>query len=56
MTALVLGALGGCTAKPAPSPPPIRVGTKNFTEQLILGELMAQLIEAETDFPVERRF
>jgi len=28
----------------------IRIGTKNFTEQLILGELMAQLIEAHTDY------
>lgn len=34
----------------------VRVGTKNFTEQLILGELMAQLIEARTDLRVERRF
>lgn len=34
----------------------IAVGSKNFTEQLILGELMAQLIEAHTDLRVERRF
>ena len=34
----------------------VRIGTKNFTEQLILGELMAQLIEARTDLRVERRF
>jgi len=34
----------------------VRIGTKNFTEQLILGELMAQLIEAHTDLRVERRF
>lgn len=34
----------------------IRIATKNFTEQLILGELMAQLIEAKTDFIVKRRF
>jgi osmoprotectant transport system substrate-binding protein len=32
------------------------VGSKNFTEQLILGELFAQLIEARTHLPVERRF
>jgi len=36
--------------------PTVRIGTKNFTEQLILGELMAQLIEARTDLSVERRF
>jgi len=34
----------------------VRIGTKNFTEQLILGELMAQIIEARTDLRVERRF
>ncbi len=32
------------------------VGSKNFTEQLILGELMAQLIEERTGLSVERRF
>lgn len=34
----------------------IVIGSKNFTEQLILGELMAQQIEARTHLPVERRF
>jgi osmoprotectant transport system substrate-binding protein len=34
----------------------IVVGSKNFTEQLILGELIAQQIEAKTKLPVERRF
>ncbi len=34
----------------------IVVGSKNFTEQLILGEMMAQQIEARTHLPVERRF
>jgi osmoprotectant transport system permease protein len=34
----------------------VRIGTKNFTEQLILGEMMAQLIETKTDLIVERRF
>jgi len=34
----------------------IVIGSKNFTEQLILGELFAQLIEARTHLPVERRF
>src|SRR5947207_3177741 len=32
------------------------VGSKNFTEQLVLGELIAQQIEAKTQLPVERRF
>ena len=34
----------------------IVVGSKNFTEQLILGELIAQQIENKTQLPVERRF
>ncbi len=34
----------------------IVVGSKNFTEQLILGEMFAQTIEARTHLPVERRF
>ena len=34
----------------------IIVGSKNFTEQLILGELVAQHLEARTGLPVERRF
>jgi len=34
----------------------VRIGSKNFTEQLILGELMSQMIEAHTDLAVDRRF
>src|ERR1700724_1393914 len=34
----------------------IVVGSKNFTEQLILGEMIAQQIESQTHLPVERRF
>jgi osmoprotectant transport system permease protein len=33
----------------------IRVGSKNFTEQIILGELAAQAIETRTSLRVERR-
>jgi osmoprotectant transport system permease protein len=33
----------------------IVVGSKNFTEQVILGELLAQTIERDTGLPVERR-
>jgi glycine betaine/choline ABC-type transport system substrate-binding protein len=36
--------------------PHIVVGCKNFTEQIILGELIAQQIENKTHLPVERRF
>ena len=34
----------------------IVIGSKNFTESLILGELLAQQIEARTHLKVERRF
>lgn len=33
----------------------IVVGSKNFTEQVILGELLAQQIESRLDVPVDRR-
>src|ERR1700678_3218837 len=34
----------------------IVVGSKNFTEQVILGEIFAQQIENKTHLPVDRRF
>jgi osmoprotectant transport system substrate-binding protein len=34
----------------------IVIGSKNFTEQLVLGEIIAQQIENKTHLPVERRF
>ncbi len=34
----------------------VRIGAKNFTEQEVLGELVAQLIERHTDLRVERKF
>lgn len=34
----------------------VRVGGKNFTEQEILGEIVAQLIESDPQFRVERSF
>ena len=34
----------------------IVVGSKNFTEQLVLGEMFAQIIEARAHVQVERRF
>lgn len=34
----------------------LSVGTKNFTEQLVLGEILAQMLEHHTSIPVERRF
>jgi osmoprotectant transport system substrate-binding protein len=43
----------GC-APPRPDHPVI--GAKNFTEQVVLGELLAQEIEAKSNLKVERRF
>lgn len=34
----------------------VAVGSKDFTEQVILGEILAQAIEAKTALPVVRRF
>jgi osmoprotectant transport system substrate-binding protein len=45
--------IAGC-APPRPDHPVI--GAKNFTEQVVLGELLAQEIEAKSNLKVERRF
>jgi len=45
-------ALAGCGSRANT----IRVGSKNYTEQIVLGELLAQQIEAHTALRVERRF
>ncbi|MFL6440187.1 MAG: glycine betaine ABC transporter substrate-binding protein [Terriglobales bacterium] len=50
---LLLVLLAGC--RPSHSGR-IVVGSKNFTEQVVLSELMAQHIEARLHVPVERRF
>jgi osmoprotectant transport system substrate-binding protein len=51
--------LAGCLLLASCSPPrpdhPI-IGAKNFTEQVLLGELLAQEIEAKSHLKVERRF
>jgi osmoprotectant transport system permease protein len=38
------------------TPSTIVIGSKNFTEQFILGELLAQQIESHTQIKVDRRF
>jgi osmoprotectant transport system substrate-binding protein len=45
-------ALAGCAARASA----ITVGSKNFTEQLLLGELLAQQLERKTRERIERRF
>jgi osmoprotectant transport system substrate-binding protein len=39
-----------------PRPDQLIIGAKNFTEQVVLGELLAQHIEARTGLKVDRRF
>src|SRR5437763_5961979 len=52
LVALVLLAGGAAAGRSSGA---IVVGSKNFTEQLILGELLAQTIERGASVPVERR-
>lgn len=47
---------GGVSFSQADRQDVIRIGSKNFGEQLILGEIMAQLIEERTDLRVVRKF
>ena len=49
-------ALLGLTACAPPRSSHIVIGAKDFTEQVVLGEMLAQEIEAEGGGPVERRF
>jgi osmoprotectant transport system permease protein len=63
---LLLGAAAywapaGSTARPlaakaAGSAGTLRIGAKNFTESLLLAEMIADLVEARTSLNVERRF
>ena len=53
---LMLAALLSITGCEPPRPNHPVIGAKNFTEQVILGELLAQEIEAHSQLKVERRF
>ena len=55
-SALALSALLAFTACAPPRSSHIVIGAKNFTEQVVLGELLAQEIEAVGGGSVERRF
>jgi osmoprotectant transport system substrate-binding protein len=57
LLAAILGSviMGSLACEPSRSDR-IVVGSKNFTESFILGELIAQQIEARTNLKVERRF
>jgi osmoprotectant transport system substrate-binding protein len=53
LCAVVASGIVSCTAHNEPA---IVVGSKNFTEQVVLGEILAQHLEAATGARVERRF
>jgi osmoprotectant transport system substrate-binding protein len=53
---LLSGLLAWLTACAPPRSSRITIGAKNFTEQVVLGEMFAQEIEAVTGEPVDRRF
>ena len=44
--------LAGCVSKTSG----LSIGSKNFTEQLVLGELLAQYLARFTTLPIEKRF
>jgi len=52
LSALALTACSGCVSREAE----LTVGSKNFTEQLILGELLTQYLRSVCDVPVDGRF
>lgn len=61
---LLGGVLAGCSSEKASgsnngqaasSDNTIVIGSKNFTESIVLGEMMAQLVEAKTDIKVKRK-
>lgn len=55
LAALGATALAGCGSGGSGGGKTLVVGSKNFTENVIMGEMLAQLIEANTDYKVERK-
>jgi osmoprotectant transport system substrate-binding protein len=53
---MLAGLVSGCVGCGPPHPNHPVIGAKNFTEQVLLGELLAQQIEARTGLEVDRRF
>ncbi len=52
LSALALTVCGGCVSRTSE----LSVGSKNFTEQLILGEILKQALEKACRMPVDGRF
>ncbi|WRS28329.1 glycine betaine ABC transporter substrate-binding protein [Oscillospiraceae bacterium MB08-C2-2] len=51
MVTVLLASLAGCGSKDK-----VTVGAKNYTESLLTGEIIAQLLEAKTDLKIERKY
>ena len=51
----VLALVAGCGSSGASRDNTITVGSKDFTENIVLGEMVAQMVEAHTDLKVERK-
>jgi osmoprotectant transport system permease protein len=47
--------MGGAAVASYPRREAIVIGSKNFTEQVLLGELLAQTLERHTSLPIDRR-
>lgn len=56
LAVLVLGGWIAFAVYPGKSKQGFAVGAKDFTEQLLLGEILAQVIESKGGVPVERHF
>nr|WP_260737907.1 glycine betaine ABC transporter substrate-binding protein [Edaphobacter lichenicola] len=56
LSAVILCLLLTCVSCAPPRSSRITIGAKNFTEQVVLGELLSQEIEAVTGGQVDRRF
>jgi osmoprotectant transport system substrate-binding protein len=55
LAAAVVALAGLVACRAAPAERPLRVGSKNFTEQVVLGEIVAQHLERRLNRAVERR-
>ncbi|WP_304508393.1 ABC transporter substrate-binding protein [Anaerotignum sp.] len=54
LVAITTGTLTACAPKTTQTDQSVVVGAKNYTESLLTGEVIAQLLEAKTDLKVER--
>ncbi len=56
LLAVIVGLWAVSALQPQRGTGRVVVGSKDFTEQIILGELLAEIIESRTGLPVTRRF